>query len=76
MLEYTHMSMKEIDGLRAKVREVGGQIHVVKNTLMKLALKKAGIMTRNIWKRPACVRFCFSDPPAYGKSVGRCYPQL
>lgn len=43
MLEYTRMGMKEVDALRAKVREAGGQTHVVKNTLMVMALEKAGI---------------------------------
>ena len=38
VLEYKKMGMKEVDTLRAKVRDAGGQLHVVKNTLMGIAL--------------------------------------
>ena len=31
--EYTGLSMKQIDDLRSKVREAGGEFHIVKNTL-------------------------------------------
>ena len=37
LLEYSKMNMKEIDGLRAKARDAGGEMHVVKNTLFGLA---------------------------------------
>ena len=39
LTEYTGMTMKDMDELRAKVREAGGEFHVVKNTLVKLALQ-------------------------------------
>jgi large subunit ribosomal protein L10 len=42
MLEYSKMSMKNIDDLRAKLRESGSRAHVVKNTLFDLATKQAG----------------------------------
>jgi len=42
LVEYTGVTMKDLDGIRAKVREVGGEFHIVKNTLVKLALEKAG----------------------------------
>lgn len=43
MLEYTRLTVAEVSALRAKVREAGGQAHVVKNTLLELALDQAGI---------------------------------
>ena len=42
MLEYSKMTMKEVDALRAKVRDAGGQLHVVKNTLMSHRARKRG----------------------------------
>jgi len=42
LVEYSGVSMKDLDAIRAKVREAGGEFHIVKNTLMKLALEKAG----------------------------------
>ncbi len=38
VIEYKKMSMKEVDSMRRKVRDAGGQLHVVKNTLMDIAL--------------------------------------
>ena len=32
--EYMGLTMKDFDALRAKIREAGGEFHVVKNTLM------------------------------------------
>jgi large subunit ribosomal protein L10 len=42
-ITYQKMNMKEIDVLRSKVREVGSEVHVVKNTLMTKAFKDIGI---------------------------------
>jgi large subunit ribosomal protein L10 len=38
VVEYKKMPMKEVDAIRRKVRDAGGQLHVVKNTLMSIAL--------------------------------------
>ena len=43
LTEYTGLTMKQIDDLRSKVREAGGEFHIVKNTLGKLAFKEAGL---------------------------------
>lgn len=42
MLDFTKMSMTEIDALRARIREAGSMTHIVKNTLMDRALSDAG----------------------------------
>lgn len=67
VLSYSKMSMKEIDALRAKVREAGGEIHVVKNTLMKLALDEVGIAEKSVFEGPSIAGFTFSDAPALAK---------
>ncbi len=66
VLEYSHMGMKEIDGMRAKVRDVGGQMHVVKNTVMQLALKEAGINSDEL-TGSLLFGFAFNNPPAFAK---------
>jgi len=66
VLEYSKMGMKEIDGMRVKVREVGGQIHVVKNTVMMLALKEAGIKTDEL-TGSLLFGFALNNPPAMAK---------
>lgn len=40
--DYKGMTVKELEALRNKVRSVGGQTQVVKNTLANIALKNAG----------------------------------
>jgi large subunit ribosomal protein L10 len=66
-LKYTHMTMKDIDSLRAKVREAGGEIHVVKNTLMSLAMDEVGIANKDVLEGLTIVGFAFSDAPALAK---------
>ena len=67
VLTYTKMSMKDIDTLRAKVREAGGEIHVVKNTLMKLAMDEVGIAEKGVFEGSSIAGFAFSDAPALAK---------
>ena len=66
VLEYSRMGMKEIDGMRAKVRDVGGQVHVVKNTVMQLALKEAGIKSDELIGS-LLFGFALENPPAMAK---------
>lgn len=67
MLEFNHMSVKEIETLRAKVRDAGGQMHVVKNTLMKLAMQQAGIEGEASLLGTTLVGFARQDAPSLAK---------
>lgn len=67
VLSYAKMNMKEIDAMRAKVREAGGEIHVVKNTLMKLALDEVGIADKSVFDGTAIAGFAFNDAPGLAK---------
>ena len=68
--EYTGMTMKNMDALRAKVREAGGEFHVVKNTLLKLAFQDAGIdFEEDHLIGSTAVAFAFEDPPALAKAM-------
>ena len=69
MLEYTKMGMKEVDTLRSKVRDAGGELHVVKNTLMELALKNAGIESKTL-VGTCLFGFAINDIPAMAKVFG------
>ncbi|HWR66246.1 MAG TPA: 50S ribosomal protein L10 [Bellilinea sp.] len=68
-LSYNKMSMKEIDTLRSKVREAGGELHVVKNTLMKLALDGMGVSKTDVFEGVSLVGFAFHDAPALAKVI-------
>jgi large subunit ribosomal protein L10 len=40
LVEYTGVTVKQLDAIRAKVRESGGEFHIVKNTLARKVLQK------------------------------------
>jgi large subunit ribosomal protein L10 len=68
LLEYKGMKMKDIDGLRAKVRDAGGEVHVVKNTIFSRALQNAGIKANEkTFEGPVAVSFAPVDPPTLAK---------
>ena len=71
VLEYSKMNMKLIDAARVKVRDAGGEIHVVKNTLFQRVLAEAGMPEpKGMTERTTIVVFAFSDPPALAKLMG------
>ena len=67
MLQYSKMSMKEVDAARAKAREVGAEMHVVKNTLFGLALDKQGVDAGDLLEQTSIVGFAFTDAPGLAK---------
>ncbi len=67
VLEYKKMTQKDLDALRAKVREAGGEFHMVKNTLMSLALDNTGVQDKSVFDGASIVGFAFSDAPALAK---------
>ena len=70
MTEYSGMTMKDLDGLRAKVREIGGEFHIVKNTLGQKILEQAGMIApAGLLEGSTAVVFAFRDPPAVAKAV-------
>lgn len=69
MLEFTKMNMKEIDGMRAKARETGAEMHVVKNTIFSLALDRVGAETKDTLEKTTLVGFAFNDAPSLAKIV-------
>ena len=70
LAEYSGMSMQDIDALRAKIREAGGEFHIVKNTLGMLAFEKAGLsLPENFFIGSTAVSFAFNDVPAVAKAM-------
>src|SRR4030066_2199376 len=70
LTQYVGLTMKDIDGLRAKVRENGGEFHILKNTLAKLAFEKAGLtVPQGQLEGSTAVVFAFTDAPAMAKTV-------
>jgi large subunit ribosomal protein L10 len=70
LVEYTGANMKDMENIRAKVRESGGEFHVVKNTLAKLALETSGYtIPEGLLENSSAASFAFSDPAATAKAL-------
>lgn len=68
--EYTGLSMNDLDELRRKLREVGGEFHIVKNTLGKLAVEQAGLPVQpGLFEGSTAIGFAFEDAPATAKTM-------
>ena len=70
LAEYIGLSMKDMDALRDKVREVGGEFHVIKNTLGKIAFQESGYeVPEDLFLGSTAAGFAFEDAPAMAKAL-------
>jgi large subunit ribosomal protein L10 len=70
LTQYAGLTMKDIDNLRVKVRENGGEFHIIKNTLAKLAFEQAGYtVPEGQLEGSTAIVFAYSDAPATAKAV-------
>jgi large subunit ribosomal protein L10 len=70
LAEYTGLTMKQMDDLRAKAREVGGEFHVVKNTLGTLAFKEAGLpVPQDFLEGSTAIGFALQDAQPMAKAM-------
>ena len=68
VVQYLGMTMKDVDTLRAKAREVGGEFHIVKNTLARVAFEQADIPAQgDLLEGSTAIGFAFQDGPALAK---------
>jgi large subunit ribosomal protein L10 len=68
VLSFNKMNMKTVDILRAQIRDAGGEIHVVKNTLFKLVLDGKKLpCPKGFMERCNIVAFARIDPPVLAK---------
>ncbi|MFN8387478.1 MAG: 50S ribosomal protein L10 [Anaerolineales bacterium] len=70
LVEYTGAKMKDLDGIRAKVRESGGEFHVLKNTLARRAFAANGMeLPKDYLVKSTAVSFAFTDPASTAKAL-------
>ena len=70
LVEYTGVNMSNLDTIRAKVREAGGEFHIVKNTLVKRAFDAAGLsVTSGTLEHSTAIGFAFSDAAGIAKAL-------
>ena len=70
VLEYNKMNQKPLDALRAKIRDNGGQLHVVKNTLFRLVLDETHTAyPKGFMEKSNIVVFALQDAAGMAKAV-------
>ncbi|MBT3241471.1 MAG: 50S ribosomal protein L10 [Chloroflexi bacterium] len=70
LTEYIGLNMPQIDELRAKIREAGGEFHVVKNTLVKRAFESAKLEAPDeYFVNSSAIGVAFEDPPGVAKAI-------
>jgi large subunit ribosomal protein L10 len=70
LVEYTGVKMKDLNSIRAKVREAGGEFHVLKNTLARRAFAASGMdLPKDYFLRSTAVSFAFTDPASIAKAL-------
>ena len=70
LVEYTGAKMKDLDSIRAKIRESGGEFHIVKNTLARRAFADSGMPIPNdLLVKSTAVSFAFTDPASTAKAL-------
>jgi len=68
LTDYRGLPVAELNQLRNKMREVGSGYHVVKNRLVKLALREAGLpVPEELLQGPTAIGFCYEDAVAPAK---------
>lgn len=62
LTDYRGLSTAELAGLRNQLRGMQSGLHVVKNTLVTLALKREGLpVPDDLLEGPTAIAFCYSD---------------
>ena len=70
LVEYTGAKMKDLDNIRAKVRETGGEFHIVKNTLVRRVFADSGMdFPKDYLVKSTAISFAFNDPASTAKAL-------
>lgn len=69
LVEYKGASVKDMEAARAKVRESGGEFHVVKNRLAKLVLKDVYEIPEGYLENSTAIGFAFEDVASTAKAL-------
>ena len=70
MTGYSGLTVRDTEELRSQMREVGGEFHIVKNSLMELAMEKAGLpVPEGSLEGTTAVGFADQDIPTVAKAI-------
>ena len=70
LASYSGVTVSDLEELRKKLREIGGEFHIVKNSLIKLVLEEAGLGTpEGAFEGTTAIGFATDDIPAVAKAI-------
>jgi large subunit ribosomal protein L10 len=70
LASYSGLTVKDLERLRRKVRELGGEFHVVQNRLARLTLKEAGLgVADEALEGSTAVGFALDEPLTVAKAI-------
>lgn len=68
--DYRGLTVKELQALRRDLREKGGEIHVIKNTLFRKAVgDQAGALPADLHNGTTAFAFVYENEPAVAKAL-------
>lgn len=70
LTSYSGLTVKDLQGLRNRIREEGGEFHIVKNTLMELAFKELDLpMPEGAADGTTAIGYAMEDIPPVAKAI-------
>lgn len=70
LVEYSGANMKAINAIRNKIREAGGEFHIVKNTLARRVFEAHGMeIPKDYLVKSTAISFAFKDPAQTAKAL-------
>jgi len=70
LVEYSGVKMADLDAIRAKLRDTGGEFHVVKNTFARKLFEANGVtLPSGYLEKSTAIAFAFTDAAATTKAL-------
>jgi large subunit ribosomal protein L10 len=70
MTSYSGVTVKQLEVVRRKIRELGGEFHIVKNTLFSLVMNEAGIsLPEDTYIGTTAIGFALEEIPGVAKAI-------
>ena len=70
LTHYHRLSVKDISDLRRDIRESGGEFHIIKNTLAKIAFEESGREWKeDVFNGPTALGISYQNPSGLAKVI-------
>jgi large subunit ribosomal protein L10 len=70
LVQYSGVTVKQLDAIRAKIRETGGEFHILKNTLAERAFRDLGVsIPADLFEKSTAATLAFDDVAATSKAL-------